>query len=313
MFDQDYLILPYLGGVPGADSATYVLYDSTQVAADTPSKNPLQQYRLYCLSIKNPNVCTLKAYGSTNGGQSWVPFYQLAVPAATATANNEIAIPVQPHQNVRVELINGGLSQASGWYLAQGLDNGQSASRPSFFDANSDIDPGDVTVVTSPQLPSSLGQKVKASSLSVVQASDTYGPATMANSQPVTPSTDHPITKVANMRAPLKGEVLPITVTTASQAFAPPAAWLGKLVRFEADGDNLFVQLSTDTTASVDKAAVCGTSGGPPLVIGSSPTGACFKIPNGQYVDIPFAANIQSFAMQMASISAIARTHLAET
>lgn len=117
----------------------------------------------------------------------------------------------------------------------------------------------------------------------------------------------------ASLRAPLRGEILPIAVGTASERFTVPDAWKGRFVNIQADGGDLYVQVSTSTDANCDKDARAVKSGPDPVTLTPSASGnGCFKIPDGQYLPVPFPANASTFALQ-GSAACVARTHPAET
>ncbi|MBA3841087.1 MAG: hypothetical protein H0X39_00430 [Actinobacteria bacterium] len=132
----------------------------------------------------------------------------------------------------------------------------------------------------------------------------------MANKDKAQAFYEQPIIAAASLRAPKKGEVYPIAITTASQTFTVPAAWAGSLVRVQADGGDVFLQTSDDASAAVDKTAVCTTAGSPIAL--TPPAAGCFKVFNGQWLDIPFPAVTGSWAAQ-GSVACTARAHLAET
>jgi len=129
------------------------------------------------------------------------------------------------------------------------------------------------------------------------------------------PSHGRAAASATSLRAPLRGEILPITVTTASKRFATPAAWRGSLVRMQADGGDLYVQVSTAADAGVSIAARAAEAGAP-LITLTAPTGAetgCFKIPDGTWLDVPFPdVTDGSFAL-VGSAAMVARCHLSET
>ena len=116
----------------------------------------------------------------------------------------------------------------------------------------------------------------------------------------------------ASLRAPLRGEILPITVTTESRRFAVPAEWLGRLVRFHADGGDVYIQVSTDTLAACDRNARAQESGDPIMLTPSASGNGCMKIGIGMSVDLPIPSGAQTFALQ-GSDYCCARCHLAET
>lgn len=116
----------------------------------------------------------------------------------------------------------------------------------------------------------------------------------------------------ASLRAPLRGEILAITVTTSSKRFNVPAAWKGSFARIQADGGDLYLQVSTATDAAADSTARAQESGAPIDLTPSVSGNGCVKIPDGQWLDVPFPANASTFALQ-GSVACCARTHLAET
>jgi hypothetical protein len=119
----------------------------------------------------------------------------------------------------------------------------------------------------------------------------------------------------ASLRAPLRTEVLPITVTTASKTFTVPDAWKGALVTIEADGGDVSIQISVDAASAAvcDLASRAVETGGPPIALTApSPPNGCFKIFSGSFRDLPFPANAVTFAL-IGSAACVARCHLAET
>jgi hypothetical protein len=186
---DDYQIVKYAGATPGADSAIYNLFDSTVYRSQARSVLRFADFMRYVLALKNSGTGTLKAFASMDGGTTWVEFYELAVPASTVQRMNQITIPLEPHLDVKVDWVNGGAAQST-WYVGQALDDGQAPVRTIFLDAAGDTDPADTQNVTTVQLPSSLGPKVKTASLSITPASDQLGQAAKAASFPVVLPSD---------------------------------------------------------------------------------------------------------------------------
>jgi hypothetical protein len=328
---DDYQIVKYPGAAPGADSNTYNLFDSTAFRSGAKSTLRFSNFVRYVLALKNAAVGTLKAYASMDAGATWLEFYELAVPVSTTQRMNQITIPLEPHVDVKIDWVNGGAAQTT-WYVGQALDNGQALVRTVFLDAAGDTDPGMAEIVTSPQLPTSLGQKVKAGSLAVVLPSDQLGPQakaaalaiqfatdivgqlTSAFSISTVAASDSTERKAASLRGCVRGEELPISVTTASKTFTVPAAWLGKHVRIQADGGDVYYQISlTGTAAVADLTARATETGGPPIALTAAASGnGCAKIPSGTFVDIPFPASATTFAL-IGSAACCARTFIAET
>ena len=309
---DEYQILPYSGGTPGADTGTTVLFDSTVLAEPTPGSNPLYRFLRYVLSLGNPQAGTVRLSASQDNGKTWKPVESIAVAAAT-TSNNKIALSIEPHQAVLVEWVNGGAAQ-TGWYVAQGLDDGQA---PFGAAAGS----GGSSAVTTTQLPATLGQKTKAGSTSVVLSSDwvdpqlppVLGPNASSASLSTVAAPDAAEHKAASLRGAIRGEELAITVAATSKTFTVPAAWLSKHVRIQADGGDVYYQISLTGTAAVADIAARATESGTPIALTAAASGnGCFKIPSGTFFDIPFPASATTFAL-IGSAACVARTHLAET
>jgi hypothetical protein len=119
----------------------------------------------------------------------------------------------------------------------------------------------------------------------------------------------------ASLRAPLRTETLPITVTTASKTFVVPDAWKGTFVTIEADGGDIGIQISVDAASAAvcDVAARAVETGGPPIVLTPpAPPNGCFRIFDKNFRDLPFPTNAVTFAL-IGSVACVARCHPAET
>jgi hypothetical protein len=116
----------------------------------------------------------------------------------------------------------------------------------------------------------------------------------------------------ASLRAPMRGETLPVIVTTASKRFAVPESWKSKHVRLQADGGDVYVQVSTAADAACDIAARAQEAGSPIALTPSASGSGCFKVPDGTWLDVPFPADAQTFAL-IASAACVARCHPSET
>lgn len=297
---DDYQIIKYAGATPGADVNTYNLFDSTVYSASARGPIRFASFMRYVLALKNAAVGTIKAYGSMDKGATWIEFYELAVPISTVQRMNQIAIALEPHVDVKIDWVNGGAAQTT-WYVGQALDDGQVPIRTVFLDAAGDADPGASTAVTAVQLPSSLGPKVTASSLSVTQATD---------------SAEH---AAASMRAPLRSEILVFAATTASVTWNIPDGsivgqpdWRGKLVNVFADGSDIYLQIATTTGAVADDAqlSTVTTVGGRSS---AAPQGnEVWPLKAGQWYPIPIPANALSFALKAVAACKL-RTHPAQT
>jgi hypothetical protein len=59
----------------------------------------------------------------------------------------------------------------------------------------------------------------------------------------------------AVIRTPRRGEIYQLAGTAGTQVFAVPSSWKGKKVRFEAIGDNFWIQTAPDVTISITPTA----------------------------------------------------------
>lgn len=116
----------------------------------------------------------------------------------------------------------------------------------------------------------------------------------------------------ASLRAPMRGEILAITVTITSKRFAVPEAWKGCLVRIQADGADVYIQVSTAADAACDTTARAVEAGSPIALTPSVSGNGCVKIPFDQYLDVPFPSDASTFAL-IGSAACVARTHLSES
>lgn len=121
-----------------------------------------------------------------------------------------------------------------------------------------------------------------------------------------------PEISAVSLRGPIRGEVHALTVGAASKTFAVPDAWKGCFVRVQADGGDLYVQVSiTATNASADKAARSTEAGSP--IVPTAPASGCYKILDGLAEDIVFPPEATTFAIQGSINGACARCHPSET
>lgn len=62
--------------------------------------------------------------------------------------------------------------------------------------------------------------------------------------------------EAATIRPPRRGECRQLAGTATTQVFATPSDWYGKKVRFEAIGDDFWVQTAADATININTTAV---------------------------------------------------------
>jgi hypothetical protein len=127
-------VSPVNTSTPGADTDTYVLFDSTVtfgVGIDGDSRNHTliaHEISRVTVSIDNSHSGTLKSYRSTDKGANWKQFGgDIAVPASAAT---DISGPydylTDTHPDVRISWVNGGSAQTT-WRPALTMIRGDRA------------------------------------------------------------------------------------------------------------------------------------------------------------------------------------------
>lgn len=121
--------VPYAGSTPGANSASYLLLDTTALTGAIQEHNEREERGIvrYLLSLKNSHLGTLKGYGSPDGGVNWYQFLERAVPPATVRRTNDFSVRIDHHKDVKFEWVNGGSAQTT-WYVAQALTSDVDAS-----------------------------------------------------------------------------------------------------------------------------------------------------------------------------------------
>lgn len=117
----------------------------------------------------------------------------------------------------------------------------------------------------------------------------------------------------ASLRSGMRGEILPITVTTTSKRFLVPAEWKGRLVRFHADGGDLYYQISMAPDAACDIAARATETGTPIALTPSASGNGCIgPFGSGTWFDVQFPADANTFAL-VGSAACVARAHPSES
>lgn len=99
------------GGTPGADSADYILFDSTACFGDSLSAHDISRV---IFSVNNSQAGTRKAYFSQDRGTTWNLYDSTAVVASSAGA---MAGPfdylVDPYRDFKLVWTNGGSAQGT--------------------------------------------------------------------------------------------------------------------------------------------------------------------------------------------------------
>ena len=124
-----------VASTPGADSNTYVMFDSTVtfgVGVDGDSRN--QTLRNHDISrviftLKNSHLGTIKAYESMDKGANWVQFGDdISVAASGSTdVSGPYDFLVDTYDDVRISWVNGGSAQTT-WRPGVTLVRGDRAS-----------------------------------------------------------------------------------------------------------------------------------------------------------------------------------------
>lgn len=105
-----------------------------------------------------------------------------------------------------------------------------------------------------------------------------------------------------SLRPPFRGEALVLTVTTSSKTYNVPAAWQGLIVDFQADGADVYLQVSSGTDAAADPATSSQetlASGRYSLAANATPN-ECRLISRGSFLPVQMTG-VQSFAVIGAS------------
>lgn len=129
-------------------------------------------------------------------------------------------------------------------------------------------------------------------------AKDFYGP--------------RPDIAAASLRPAMRTEILPITVTTASKRFLVPETWKGVHVRMQADGGDVYYQVSTAADAECALNALAQETGSPIALTPPANGNGCVVISKGTAIDVPFPLDANTFAL-IGSVACLLRCHIAET
>jgi hypothetical protein len=117
--------LKYTGAAPGADSSTYVLFNS--VTATFPERAfGLWGVHKFCLDLKCNQAGTLNWYKSDDRGVNWRQMGTLAVAAPAATDSVLAEFFVASERDFKLEWVNGGSAQTT-WFLDMSLSDDRAA------------------------------------------------------------------------------------------------------------------------------------------------------------------------------------------
>lgn len=231
---NNYRPIAYTGPTPGADSAIYVLFNSTTAAELQPGPlaSIFQDHKRYILVLKNSAAGTLNAYSSQDNGNTWDQYSTQSVALVAGTTSNTIYIPTEPHLNVKIEWVNGGSAQTT-WKVNQGLDAETAV-------ASSGGGSGGAVTVTSGTLTANQGTAAASSSGWPVKITD--GTSVGAVKAASTPAVAADPAQVVTLSPNNQVQGVTTATSTASTAQAVNDIPLGKY--------NLTVPTLTDTQLS---------------------------------------------------------------
>ena len=114
--------IKYSGATPGADSAVYVLFNSTLLGMGGGAiQNMPGGNKRYLLRLSNSQSGTLRCYASNNGGTSWTQVVpDTAWTASAAGDQNNLDFLIAGYKDFKAEWTNGGSAQAT-WVVHQAL------------------------------------------------------------------------------------------------------------------------------------------------------------------------------------------------
>jgi hypothetical protein len=100
------------------------------------------------------------------------------------------------------------------------------------------------------------------------------------------------VIEAATVRPPRRGECHALAGTASTQVFAVPSDWFGKKVRFEAVGDNFYVQSGPDVSISIDTTARSTITSN---VLSAAPSGAAEPVLAGSYKEFDFFYGVDAY------------------
>lgn len=121
------------------------------------------------------------------------------------------------------------------------------------------------------------------------------------------------VESAASLRAPMRGEVMPIAVTTASVTFNVPEGWKNRHVNVYAESADIFIQVSTGLDASVDETARAGAVVANGRTSLTAAANGCWRLVKGQWIALKFESDCLTFALKGDGSAGVLRAHVAET
>lgn len=102
--------ITYTGDTPGADTNTYVLYDSSTNGVQALAA--LAGIKELTVDIKHDSAGTLNSYKSKDRGVTWEQIDSRAIAAPAATDTTYEDFPQEPYLDFKLEWVNGGAAQS---------------------------------------------------------------------------------------------------------------------------------------------------------------------------------------------------------
>lgn len=101
----------YTGAVPGADSDTYVILDTSVTNSWPESFFAMHGIRKFQIDVKHDEAFTFNWYKSNDRGTSWEQMQTSAVPLPASTVTSTLEIEVSALRDFKLEVVNGGTAQ----------------------------------------------------------------------------------------------------------------------------------------------------------------------------------------------------------
>lgn len=120
--------ITYNGTAPGADSNTYSIFSTVTAFNGTRGGFALCGIKRFEVDIKHSQAGTLKAYYSTDGGTTWIQYYDsgsIAAPASGSSTRKDFNVHL--YTDWKLDWVNGGSAQAT-WVVAMGAHDNNSQS-----------------------------------------------------------------------------------------------------------------------------------------------------------------------------------------
>lgn len=118
--------ITYTGAAPGADTNTYVLFDST-VGFPAKRTHTMGGMKRLALTHEMSNDGTLNFYGSDDRGTNWRQISTEAITAPAATSSIRREFLIETLDDFRIVWVNGGFAQTL-WAVWMALSDERGSS-----------------------------------------------------------------------------------------------------------------------------------------------------------------------------------------